>query len=741
MKKAVIVVAMFPLFTGTIATGVEKSVSAEGEKPLRIAVYVDKGARNMGVFRWIELTTLAGGAKTLPVDGAAIRSGALDAADVLVMPGGSSVDEAKSLGADGRVKIRAFVKDGGGYIGTCAGCSLLMQPSKGHPDMIHMIPFRFGVGGGQAELSIAFNRRATELAGIRKGVSTIRYSHGPVPVPSLPVKDAEVEVVATYNSDINTTSGRDRTSMAGQAAAIAGTYGKGRLFVFAVHPESDKADHHILKGAFRYVSGRALDWDFPQRKRGQLTVGVMCDDSFGVGTARLLQRLITSGEFDVVPLNGAAIEDGALRHIDAILAPGDAETADLRKGFYAENVQRAKEFLARGGRVFAWGYAADAAEKREMGFARVADGEAAIAALRTFVAETPSKPIPVPQKVAKPIRVGVYQDKGGGNLPIARALKLSPEYDVTFLNASDYASGGLEGLDVVLQPGGSCKSQYEMMGTNGVEALRRFVLNGGKYYGVCAGAFMALQVSRSDRPRLGLVPFRGDDPSHYRGGAPIKIALTDEGKKVFEGSQKERTVLYYGGPVVIPGTPVEDTDVKVLARYAGRIVNTCQPDPVEEMVGKAAFLGGRVGKGKVFVSCPHPETKEATFDLVRSGIKFLTGVAPTPVYLDRVRGAVTLRYRVSDKKSAQFQLDTLIWDRRIDLCPGKDWIDLAHTDAIVQTGEVTDADAQMLNRFVEKGGRVVVLCDTPEKRQASAKLKDAITVEKYADIIDAVVRK
>ena len=209
----------------------------------------------------------------------------------------------------------------------------------------------------------------------------------------------------------------------------------------------------------------------------------------------------------------------------------------------------------------------------------------------------------------------------------------------------------------MIQPGGGCASQYKALGEKGVEALRQFVLGGGKYYGVCAGAFLATQPYKATNKsefRMGLVPFRDDEPSHYRGVAPIKVTLTDEGKAVFDGSATNRTVVYAGGPVVVPGKPIEDTDIKVLAKYAGRIINTNQPFPIEEMAGKAAFLGGRVGKGKVFLSCPHPEKDEATFDLVRNGIKYLTGVAPSPVYLNRTRGAVAVRYRSSDKASVEF---------------------------------------------------------------------------------------
>ena len=82
--------------------------------------------------------------------------------------------------------------------------------------------------------------------------------------------------------------------------------------------------------------------------------------------------------------------------------------------------------------------------------------------------------------------------------------------------------------------------------------------------------------------------------------------------------------------------------------------------PVEEMAGKGAFLGGRVGRGKVFISCPHPEKQEQTMDLVQSGMKYLTGVEPTPVYLERTRGALSVRYMTSDKASQMFFSDNSI---------------------------------------------------------------------------------
>ena len=140
-------------------------------------------------------------------------------------------------------------------------------------------------------------------------------------MPSLPVTNGEFEVVATYAGDVNGRSDKRRPSMAGQAAAVAGTYGDGRVFVTALHPESDAADHDVLRGALRYVARRDdIGWELPQRRRGQLAVGVMCAGSFNVKAARLVQSLVRSGEFDLVPLVSASVNEGACRHLDAALS-------------------------------------------------------------------------------------------------------------------------------------------------------------------------------------------------------------------------------------------------------------------------------------------------------------------------------------------------------------------------------------------------------------------------------------
>ena len=80
------------LFAAAIAAFACLSAMAASaaESPLRVAVFVDIGASNIGAYRWLEIATTAGNVVATPVDGASVRAGALDEADVIIMPGGGA---------------------------------------------------------------------------------------------------------------------------------------------------------------------------------------------------------------------------------------------------------------------------------------------------------------------------------------------------------------------------------------------------------------------------------------------------------------------------------------------------------------------------------------------------------------------------------------------------------------------------------------------------------------------------
>ena len=118
-------------------------------------------------------------------------------------------------------------------------------------------------------------------------------------------------------------------------------------------------------------------------------------------------------------------------------------------------------------------------------------------------------------------------------------------------------------------------------------ALKTYLQNGGRYLGICGGAFVASAGWSEEEgfvPALGLVPATSDD---YDGDFSARIfPITWLGEK--------RQMYYQAGPQF---TPVPNPEqVKVIAHFQNHQI---------------AALISLYGKGKVAVSGPHPEAPES----------------------------------------------------------------------------------------------------------------------------------
>jgi glutamine amidotransferase-like uncharacterized protein len=757
-----VLAAAAAILVGCIGVNPENVTASSGEEPsaLRVAVFVGNGARNVGAYRWIEIATTSDNTVATPVDGASIRAGALDSADVLIMPGGSAHVEANELGADGRERVKAFVRGGGGYIGTCAGFYLVTQPFPGRKaNYLGLIPFRDTIDGmnGEAELMFNFSGRAEELAGIREGDYKIRYSHGPVPERSdNEVEGTRAEVVATFNCDYNP-RGDLRPPKAGRPAAVAAECGKGRVFVFSCHPESDYDDREVIEGAFRYVTrGREVRWSYPRRKAGQLAVGFVSDDSFGSETGRFVQRLIVENEFDIIPTNAKFVKDGALRRFDAVLVPPGTGGAKSRMALDGVNIGLTRKFIARGGLVVAWGNAAERLEKAGLeGFVRAADAEAALARLRKFSREPADADAPFrpPEKVERPVKTAVFAEDGCLMDGVPQLLEFSPEYAVGIVGVKDILAGTLKDYDVLYMPDGDMTAVNRKLGEKGRLAIADFVRRGGKYYGAGGGALLVSQTrippdeaqKNPDGTRFaGLVPFSADRPGHRRGTAPVNICFTDGGKRIFNGADGKRTIWYADGPVFAAAGEVEDSDVEIFAKYESRTVSTENPSATPDMSGKAAIVGGRVGKGAVLAQCADIGTHESSFDMVRDSFRYLAGARPTGELPDRRRGAksVLVKTGCGDgmNEAVRFVLKDLLHDARFDcriICEmDNNW--LSHADVAVMCDFDAKSWTPALRAFAASGGKVVFVADTDAKRRTAEKFDGAVVLDSWEKVMRVI---
>ena len=336
-----------------VAAALLLSVSAE---PAKTAVFAGDGPRGRGFVSWLQLVESSPELNLVLVDAGMIRAGALDGVDLLVIPGGASVVEKKDLGPEGAARIREFVRRGGGYIGTCAGCCLALE-EKGDPDRgIGLVPYnRIGHKGGFM-MPIALNEKGAAALGMAAGEYPVSYHAGPVLVPSTnAVPEANVEVWATYASDFDCP--KSSLKMFGNIALVGGTYGKGRIFAIACHPEANVCSRALVKGAFRFVLGREVTFPLRLRRPRSLVVGAFTSAMSGIGTARAILDIDASSGVDFFPMTPDEILTSQLDRVDFFVMPAGNEKFYKTK-FSGQTRELVEQFAAAGGRVLAWGNAA-----------------------------------------------------------------------------------------------------------------------------------------------------------------------------------------------------------------------------------------------------------------------------------------------------------------------------------------------------------------------------------------------
>ena len=71
-----------------------------------------------------------------------VRNGGLGCLDVFAMSGGDTIRIAEGLGRDGSLTLESFIRQGGLYIGSCAGAYLPLKSSKQHLDRFNFVDIK-----------------------------------------------------------------------------------------------------------------------------------------------------------------------------------------------------------------------------------------------------------------------------------------------------------------------------------------------------------------------------------------------------------------------------------------------------------------------------------------------------------------------------------------------------------------------------------------------------------------------
>jgi glutamine amidotransferase-like uncharacterized protein len=229
----------------------------------------------------------------------------------------------------------------------------------------------------------------------------------------------------------------------------------------------------------------------------------------------------------------------------------------------------------------------------------------------------------------KVVRVAIYQDDGSKTAApnIEKCLKAAPgAFTFRRVTAQEIRDGVLKDFDVVVQGGGSGGGQAKALQEQGRENIKQFVRDGGGYIGICAGAYLA---TTDYSWSLHLLPAKVVDRAHWaRGGGQVKLKMTPDGQKQLGVADEIVECRYNQGPLLAPMAVEGMAPYRALALYESEIAEKGAPKGV--MIGTTAFAMTEYGKGRVFVSSPHPEATAGLDGIIRAAVAWAGGAAVPP---------------------------------------------------------------------------------------------------------------
>lgn len=223
-------------------------------------------------------------------------------------------------------------------------------------------------------------------------------------------------------------------------------------------------------------------------------------------------------------------------------------------------------------------------------------------------------------------KVAMYADTGVLNDQLwifNNVLSKCPEMQVSKVSAQQIIKGELKNYDVLLVAGGFAMQESNTLGVEGREMIHDYVVGGGAYYGICAGAYLGL----SGYPwSIGLVDAKQRSENWWRGKGKPLVELSDEGRNVFGEIEGPINIGYNNGPVY------EGPALTVLVRFKQGISFTGNQSQINDMIGAPAISYAIVGSGRVILQSIHPEKMISLDWMIRNIIWVLAEKEPVDIF-------------------------------------------------------------------------------------------------------------
>ena len=248
----VLVSAVSQVAAADPTTQASRSAEAAEVRPvagrkLRVALYSDVGSVKGGDNVEKCLAFEPAGFEATRVTAEQIRKGVLHDFDVFVAGGGSGSKIAEALQPEGREQIKAFVRDGGGYLGICAGAYLATSDYKWSLHILNAkVIDRAHWNRGGGEVTLALSEAGQQLLGVSGSQFVCTYNQGPLLAPDDKEGLPAFTSLATFASEI-AKKGAPTGVMVGTIAIATADYGQGRVAVISPHPEKGAEYHEVIR--------------------------------------------------------------------------------------------------------------------------------------------------------------------------------------------------------------------------------------------------------------------------------------------------------------------------------------------------------------------------------------------------------------------------------------------------------------------------------------------------------------
>lgn len=228
--------------------------SSQTTKLVRVAIYDFPKSKSSGPEHLMKFLTPNYGFQSTIVSPAEIRDGALQNYDVLICPGGSGSRQAKELKEEGRTAVRKFVRNGGGYVGICAGAYLASTHYQWSLGVINARVWdRAHWARGKKHVSISLTPSGREVLSQSKEKFNIYYANGPLLVPDNQPKLPGYEVLAKFETEV-ASNGAPKHTMVGTHAIIRSKFGAGRVICFSPHAEMKNGPKSLVASGVYWAS-------------------------------------------------------------------------------------------------------------------------------------------------------------------------------------------------------------------------------------------------------------------------------------------------------------------------------------------------------------------------------------------------------------------------------------------------------------------------------------------------------